>query len=64
MSDKNKLSQQEIDDIVIAQANDDDAWEEPIDVNVVVPETMSLPPRLAARAAFFAQLHNMDSAEA
>jgi hypothetical protein len=25
---------------------------------------MALPPKLAARAAFFAQLHNMDSAEA
>lgn len=64
MTDKNKLSEQEIDDIVIAQANNDDAWEEPIDVKVGVPAAMTLPPKLAARAAFFAQLHNMDSAEA
>lgn len=63
MSEKGKLSQQEIDDIVIAQADDENAWEEPINVKVVVPDTMTLPPRLAARAAFFAQLHNMDSAE-
>ena len=64
MTDKNKLSEKEIDDLVIAQANDDNAWEEPIDVKVVVPSKMMLPPKLAARAAFFAQLHNMDSAEA
>jgi hypothetical protein len=64
MNDKIKLSQQEIDEIVIAQADDDNAWEEPIEVKVAVPETMTLPPKLAARAAFFAQLHNMDSAEA
>jgi hypothetical protein len=36
MSDKNKLSEQEIDEIVIAQADDDDAWEEPIDVKPVI----------------------------
>lgn len=64
MSDKSKFSQQEIDDIVIAQADDDSAWEEPNEVKVDVPETMTLPPKLAARAAFFAQLHNIDSAEA
>ena len=54
MNDKIKLSQQEIDEIVIAQADDDNAWEEPIEVKVAVPETMTLPPKL----------HNMDSAEA
>ncbi len=59
-----KFSEQEIDDIVIAQADDDNAWEEPIEVKVAVPETMTLPPKLAARAAFFAQLHNVVSAEA
>ena len=36
MSDKNMLSEQEIDEIVIGQANDDDAWEEPIDVKRVI----------------------------
>jgi hypothetical protein len=35
MSDKNKLLEKEIDEIVIAQADDDDAWEEPIDVKPV-----------------------------
>jgi hypothetical protein len=32
MYDKNKLPEQEIDDIVIAQADNDEAWEAPIDV--------------------------------
>ena len=52
-----------IDKIVIAQANDDDAWAKPINVKAAIPATVSLSPRLAARAAFFAQLHNMATAE-
>lgn len=61
---KPTLSDKEIDDIVILQAHDDSAWEEPIFVEVATASTMSLPPELAAKAAFFAQLHNMPTAEA
>jgi hypothetical protein len=39
------------------------AWEGPIDVKVALPAAMVLPPKLAARAAFFAQLYDMDSTE-
>lgn len=52
-----KLSEEEIDEIVIAQADDDTAWEEPIQVRKSVSESYSLPADLAARAAFLAQLH-------
>ena len=62
--EKHLLSEEEIDEIVVNQADDDMAWEEPISVKVNVPTTMSLPPDIAARAAFFAQLHNMPDAEA
>lgn len=66
MSTENKLkplSEEQIDEIVIAQAEDDTAWEEPILVQMTIPTTMSLPPELATRAAFFAQLHKVSSVE-
>ena len=52
MNNEYKLTEQEIDDIVISQVNDDDAWEEPINVTVADPAIVSLPPKLVARAAF------------
>jgi fructose-1-phosphate kinase PfkB-like protein len=58
-----KLSEVEIDEIVISQAEDDSAWEETISVHLAVPTTMSLSPEIAARAAFFAQLHKKSSVE-
>jgi len=61
---KNKaLSQEEIDKIVVAQANDNSAWEKPIRVRKAMPTTVSLPAELAARAAFFARLHREASIE-
>jgi hypothetical protein len=66
MNLKNKaenLSEEQIDEIVIAQAEDDAAWEEPIPVRLAIPTNMSLPREMAARAAFFAQLHNKSSVE-
>jgi len=61
---KNKaLSQEEIDKIVVAQANDNSAWEKPIRVRKAKPTTVSLPAELAARAAFFARLHREASIE-
>ena len=53
----------QIDEIVIAQAKDDTAWEEPISVHRDTPVTMSLPPELATRATFLAQLHKAPSVE-
>ena len=66
MNTENELrqfSEKQIDEIVIAQARDDKAWEEPISVRRDIPTTMLLPPGLATRAAFFAQLHKMPSVE-
>jgi hypothetical protein len=48
------LSEQEIDKIVVAQANDDSAWVNPIRVLRSKPASLSIPADLAARAAFLA----------
>jgi hypothetical protein len=60
MSAKSKakvLSEEEIDKIVEAQADDDSAWEKPIRVRKAKPASVPLSSELAARAAFFACLH-------
>lgn len=55
---KKQLSEAEIDDVVVAQAEDEDAWDAPIQVR---PTGYSTSIRLSAdliqRAKFFAQLH-------
>lgn len=58
-----RLSEEQIDETVIAQADDDMAWEEPVEVHRATTVTISLPPKLALRAVFLAQLHGMSSAE-
>ena len=60
---KKKLSEQEIDRFVIAQADDDSAWEEPVRVHKTKPASVSIPAELAARAAFLAQLHRTKNLE-
>jgi hypothetical protein len=57
------LSEEEIDQIVVAQADDNSAWEAPIHVRRVKSSTMRLPAALAARAAFFARLHHASSVD-
>ena len=59
----NRLSEEQIDEIVISQADDDTAWEDPILVRRNAPTTVSLPAELATRAAFLAQIHKMSSVE-
>ena len=54
---KRKPSEEEIDKIVVAQADDDSAWEEPIQVQRAKEASLSIPAKLAARAAFLAKLH-------
>lgn len=56
------LSEEEIDRIVVAQADDDSAWEEPVHVRQK-PTSVSLPAELAARAAFLARLHRITNVE-
>ncbi|MCP5096534.1 MAG: hypothetical protein GY943_13360 [Chloroflexi bacterium] len=63
MNKPNPLTEEEIDELVVEQANDDSAWEDPVDVQVALPINVTLPSKLAAKAAFFARLHNMKSAE-
>ena len=52
-------TEEEIDALVIAQAEDDSAWEEWIDVKPIAPTSFSLPGELAARAALLARLHHV-----
>jgi hypothetical protein len=60
---KKKLSEKDIDQLAIAQANDDAAWGKPVCVQRAKPAALSIPADLAARAAFFARLHRKTSAE-
>jgi hypothetical protein len=57
------LSEKEVDKIVIAQADDDSAWEKPIRVRRPRPASVPLPAELATRAAFFARLHRQSNVE-
>jgi hypothetical protein len=59
MKKKNQLTEEEINELVIAQADDDNAWEESFTVERELAASLSLPPELASRAAFFARLHKM-----
>ncbi len=52
-----KLSEEEIDELVVAQADDESAWEQPIQVRRSKTASVTLPSELAARAAFLARLH-------
>jgi len=57
------LSEEEIDKIVVAQADDDSAWEKPTRVRRPRSASVPLPAELAARAAFFARLHRQAKVE-
>ena len=52
-----RLSEEEIDQLVITEAEDDSAWEPAEPVTRIAVSAVSLPQDLAARAAFFARLH-------
>ena len=58
---RKNLSEQDIDRIVVAQANDESAWQEAVHVRRNKPASLSIPADLAARAAFLAQLHRAKS---
>ena len=49
--------QEQIDRVVISQADNDSAWDAPIVVKRLKPVSVSIPGGLAARAAFLAKLH-------
>jgi hypothetical protein len=54
---KNNLTEKEIDKVVVAQANDESAWEKPVNVRRTKPASFSIPAGLVARAAFLARAH-------
>ena len=60
---RESMSEAEIDRIVIGQADDDAAWEEPVRVRRPKSVSLSIPAGLAARAAFLAQLHRNANVE-
>ena len=60
-SNKMNLSQAEIDKIVVAQSEDETAWEIPIKVKRAKPASLSIPADLAARAAFLARLRRTEN---
>jgi hypothetical protein len=60
---RKKLSEKEIDQIVILQADHDGAWEDAVKVTKQKETALSLPAILASRAAFFARLHREASLE-
>ncbi|NJP08358.1 MAG: hypothetical protein HC866_01880 [Leptolyngbyaceae cyanobacterium RU_5_1] len=57
------LTEAEIDDILIAQAEDESAWEEALQVHPAKWVALSLPDQLMARAAFLAQLDGESDVE-
>jgi len=58
-----KLTSKEIDQIVISQAEDSNAWEKPVKVRRGKTASLTLPAELAARAAFLARLHRQSNVE-
>lgn len=61
---KKPMTEAELDEMLIAQADDDSAWEAPIKVKRNKKSSVSLPSELAARALFFAKLHQEKNLDA
>ncbi len=66
MNDKEpqQISEEQIDAIIIEQAHDDSAWEDPITVQRTGTLSLALPAELASKAAFFARLYHATDVEA
>jgi len=60
---RKKLSEDEVDKFVVAQAEDDSAWEEPIRVRKAKSASLSIPAELVERASFLAMLHREKGAK-
>ena len=58
---KKNLSEQEIDRLVVAQADNNSAWGKPVRVHRTKSAALSIPAGLAARAAFLARVHRQRS---
>jgi len=60
---RKKLSENEIDEAVVTQAEDESAWEEPIRVRKNKAASLSIPAELIERASFLAKLHREKGAK-
>jgi predicted DNA-binding protein len=60
---KRNLTQEEIDEIVIAQADNDPTWDKPVRVKKTKLTSVRFPAELAARVVFLARLHREPKAE-
>jgi hypothetical protein len=60
---RKQVTEDEIDRIVESQAEEDSAWEKPIQARKARSASLSLSAELAARAAFLAKLHREKSVE-
>lgn len=60
---KRKLTHEEMDEIVIAQAGDESAWDKLVRVKKTKLTSFRLPGELAARIVFLARLHREPKAE-
>jgi hypothetical protein len=56
-------AEKEIDQMVVAQTNDESAWEKPVHVRRTKPASLSIPANLAMRAIFLARLHRKTTME-
>lgn len=64
MNQQTYLTEAEIDEIVTAEADDDTAWEEAIQIEKPSATPLSIPQDLADRALFLATLHREKSLDA
>ncbi|MDY0039933.1 MAG: hypothetical protein RBS57_06440 [Desulforhabdus sp.] len=60
---RKRPSEQEIDRIVVEQADDDSVWEEPVRVRRYKAASLSFPGELIERASFLAKLHREKGAK-
>jgi len=60
---RNKKTEQEIDAIVTAHADDENAWDTPVHLHKKKSASISLPAILADRAAFFSRIHREKNME-
>lgn len=59
-----RLSEEEIDDLVVAQVDDDSSWDEPVRAKPSNWRTVRVPAELMARAAALATRHHESSIDA
>jgi len=59
--DPSEFSEDDIDDIVVAEADDESAWDEAVHVHPAEAAAILLSGDLASRAAFLARMHQENS---